>query len=392
MSKVIVHIDLNAFFVRCEEIKDPSLEGKAVAIGHEGRSGIVSTCSYEARKFGVHSGMPMFQATEACSHLIIKHGDYRFYSMMSHQFMEFVKSYTPIMEQASVDECFADFTLPLKGIKDVDGYFREFQKELYKKTKLMCSIGVATTKFVAKMASDYQKPMGLTIIRNKDVPKMLFPLEIEKMFGVGKKTYPRLRQVGVKTIGDLYNRIEKEDEEIKNIMGKFFYTAKDWLNCKGSDEIEVEPWNPKSIGNSTTLAHDTIEFSELKETFLLLAKEVSARAIKERKLGNTIQITVKDIEFNSHNKSMTIDNAINDEKTIYKVACDLYEKNFLGTNVRLLGITLQNLIDPQDMAIQMTLFDYETHEEQSKTKLLINDLNRKLKKPNLVRASEVKKK
>ena len=221
---------------------------------------------------------------------------------------------------------------------------------------------------------------------------MLFPLEIEKMFGVGKKTYPRLRQVGVKTIGDLYNRIEKEDEEIKNIMGKFFYTAKDWLNCKGSDEIEVEPWNPKSIGNSTTLAHDTIEFSELKETFLLLAKEVSARAIKERKLGNTIQITVKDIEFNSHNKSTTIDNAINDEKTIYKVACDLYEKNFLGTNVRLLGITLQNLIDPQDMAIQMTLFDYETHEEQSKTKLLINDLNRKLKKPNLVRASEVKKK
>ena len=128
MSKIIVHIDLNDFFVRCEEIRDPSLEGKCVAIGHEGRAGIVSTCSYAARKYGVHSGQAMFQAKQCCPILIVKGGDWGYYSMMSKMFINFVRKYTNIVEQASVDECFADFTLTLKGNKDPQGFFREFQK------------------------------------------------------------------------------------------------------------------------------------------------------------------------------------------------------------------------------------------------------------------------
>ncbi len=391
-SKVIVHIDLNAFFARCEEIKNPALEGKPVAIGHDGRGGIVSTCSYEARKYGVSSAMPMFKAKQLCPKLIILPCDYHFYSVMSKTFFNFIKRYTKLVEAASVDECFADFTLPLKNVKDAVGYFKQLQEDLFMETGLKCSIGVSTTKFLAKMASDFQKPLGLTIIHKRDIAQMLFPLKIESMFGVGKKTAPRLKALGIVTIGDLYKRMCSEDNEIKIILGKSFYTLKEWLEGKGSDEIEMEKWDPKSIGNSTTLPFDTDNFLQIKEHFLDLAKEVAQRAKREEKLGHTIQIVVKDTNFKSYNKSLTLDNATNDYKVIYDNACRLYEQYFTGYVVRLVGITLQNLIDSKEMAVQISLFDYEKHEEENATKLLINELNRSLKKPLLKRASELEDK
>ncbi len=358
MSKVIVHIDLNAFFARCEEIKDPSLENKPVAIGHDGRGGIVSTCSYAARKYGVSSAMPMFKAKQLCPNLIIIPGDYHYYSSMSKKFFNFVRRYTKLVEPASVDECFADFTEAVKGQSDVVFFFRKLQADLFKETGLKCSIGVSTTRFLAKMASDYQKPMGLTIIHKRDIESILFPLKVESMFGVGKRTAPRLKSIGIKTIGDLYQKLESDDEDVKNITGKFFYTLKEWLEGKGSDEIELEKWDPKSIGNSTTLPYDTDNKAKIKEFFLELAKEVSERAIKEDKLGHTVQIVVKDQAFKSFNKSTTFENPTNKWETIYDVACALYEKNFSRMTLRLVGITLQNLIDYQEMAVQMSLFDY----------------------------------
>ena len=391
-SKVIVHIDLNAFFARCEEIKNPSLEGKAVAIGHDGRGGIVSTCSYEARKYGVSSAMPMFKAKQLCPKLIVLPCDYHFYSVMSKTFINFIKRYTQIVEQASVDECFADFTEPLKGVKDAEIYFRELQSNLFKETGLKCSIGVSTTKFLAKMASDYQKPLGLTIIRKRDIPNIIFPLKIESMFGVGKKTAPRLKSIGIKSIGDLYKLMDEDNEDVRNILGKSFYTLKEWLEGKGSSEIEMEKWDPKSIGNSTTLPFDTDNPLQIKEHFLDLSKEVSSRAKKEEKVGHTIQIVVKDTSFKSFNKSISFDNPTNDYKYIYEQACLLYDKYFKKMTLRLVGVTLQNLIDEKEMAVQMSLFDYEKHEEESATKLLINELNRSLKKPLLKRASELEKK
>ena len=391
-SKVIVHIDLNAFFVRCEELKNPALEGKPVAVGHDGRGGIVSTCSYEARKYGVSSAMPMFKAKQLCPKLIIRPVDYHFYSSLSKTFFNFVKRYTPLVEAASVDECFADFTEPLKKEKDAIAFFRKLQDDLLKETGLKCSIGISTTKFLAKMASDFQKPLGLTVIRKRDIEKMLFPLKVESMFGVGKKTAPRLKSIGVVTIGDLYEKISSEDEDTMNILGKSFYTLKEWLEGKGSDEIEMEKWDPKSIGNSTTLPFDSDNPVQIKEHFLDLSKEVSQRAKREEKLGHTIQIVVKDTSFKSFNKSITLDNATNDYRVIYDNACKLYDKHFKNLTVRLVGVTLQNLIDPKEMAVQMSLFDYEKHEEESATKLLINELNRSLKKPLLKRASDLEKK
>ncbi|MBO6280353.1 MAG: DNA polymerase IV, partial [Bacilli bacterium] len=270
MAKVIVHIDLNAFFVRAEELKDPSIENTAVAVGHIGRGGIVSTCSYEARKFGVRSGMPMNKALTLCPHLKVINPDFHFYRALSHEFRNFISNYTKKVEIASIDELYADFTEVIKKEKDVEGFFRTLQQNLYKQTGLKCSIGVAPTKFLAKMGSDYQKPMGLTIIRRKDIAKILYPLPIEDMFGVGKKTAPRLKTMGIKTIGDLANALNNNNEDILNILGKFSDELKLWINGYGSDEIITEYEDPKSIGNSTTLKEDTDRYEEIKEVFEMI--------------------------------------------------------------------------------------------------------------------------
>lgn len=389
MSKIIVHIDLNAFFVRCEEIKDPTLEGKTVAVGRIGRSGIVSTCSYEARKYGVRSGMPMFKALALCQDLIVKPVDFNFYSVLSREFMMFVRTYTKKVEIASVDECYADFSEVLVDVKDPIAYFKKFQQELYKKTKLFCSIGIAPSKFLAKMGSDLKKPNGITIIRKRDIPDKLYGLPIDKMYGVGAKTAPRLKSIGIKTIGDLARVLEEKNQTVVDILGKFHCVLSDWLNGKGSDSVEEEQDDPKSIGNSTTFPHDTNDFEEIKQFFEVLAKEVSQRAKKEGKLGTTIQIVMKDTYFKSHNKSLTFSPPTNDFKTIFEKTIRLFDKNYDGKPLRLVGLTLQNLLNQHEVAIQMTFNDYQKHEQESITKLLINELNRKMEKPLLKRASDL---
>ena len=390
MAKVIVHIDLNAFFVRAEEIRNPKLENKAVAIGHLGRGGVVSTCSYEARKYGVRSAMPMNKAVKLCPNLIIVPPDYHFYVTLSHEFKKYIRSITPLVESASIDELFADFTEVVKGKKNIESYFRKIQSDLYQKTGLKCSIGVGPTKFLAKMGSDYQKPMGLTIIRRKDIEKILYPLPVEDTFGVGKKTAPRLKHIGINTIGDLATRLNSDDPATVSIVGKFSSELKDWLNGYGSDEIITEYDDPKSIGNSTTLAEDTSSYDIIKSTFEALSEEVSLRAKKDSMVGSTIQIMVKDTTYHAHNKSTTMNKQTNNAKDIFNTAIKLYEKNFLDLTIRAVGVTLQNLTNIKDVSIQMTLFDYQEHEEENKTKLLINDLNRKIKGSPLKRASEVK--
>ena len=390
MVKVIVHIDLNAFFVRAEEIKNPELEGKAVAIGHNGRAGIVSTCSYKAREFGVRSGMPMNQAVKLCPQLIIIPGDYRFYAALSYEFKSFVKQYTKIVEEASIDEVFADFTNVLKGVKDVEKFFKDFQSLLFETTGLKCSIGLAPTKFLAKMGSDYKKPMGITIIRRKDIAKIIYPLNITDMFGVGKKTAPRLKTIGIKTIGDLKTRLDNNDPDVLNIVGKFAFELKDWLNGYGDDKVITQFDDPKSIGNSTTLKEDTSNFEIIKNTFDLLSQEVSYRAKKDNLMGTTIQIMAKDTNYKAHNKSMSFDTPTNSHQDILNIALKLYEKNYIKMTVRAVGVTLQNLMSQKDLAIQMTFFDYEKHEDENKTRLIINEINRKISGTGkLIRASEL---
>ncbi len=388
MARIIVHIDLNAFFARCEEIKDPSLENKPVIVGSNGKRGIVSTCNYEARKYGIHSAMPMYMARRLCSTAIIKSSDFSFYAQKSNEFIHFVEKYSPIIEKASIDECYVDMTLPLKDVKDVTGYFKQFQEQLFKETKLYCSIGIAPTKFLAKMASDYKKPQGITIIRRRDVPKILYPLSIDEMWGIGKKNAPKLKKIGILTIGDLAN---DDSYEAKKILGKFYYVLKDWAHGLGDDHVDTEPWDPKSIGHSTTLLEDTSNMEEISTIFKELSLEVSKEAIKKKKKGTTVQIVIKYSDFRVNNRSLTLNEPINDFDNIYQIAMKLFEKHYTGDLLRLIGVSLQNLIDEEDIVVQMSIFNYQKHEEESATKLLINELNRHLKEPILKRASDLKK-
>lgn len=390
-KKYIVHIDLNAFFANAEILRDPSLKGKPLAIGRTGRSGIISTCSYEARKYGVKSGMPTFMALKKCPHLIIRHEDFAYYHALSKKFFNEIHEYAPIMEIASVDECFCDMSETLNAL-DAKTYLKNMQNTISKKIGLTFSIGVGPTKFLAKMGSDYKKPNGLTFIYPEDIPSLLYPLKIDDMYGVGKKSAVKLKQLGISSIGELAKRLNEDDDTLKRILGKFFYTLKEWLHGDGNDVVEMEPSDPKSIGHSTTFMHDTDDVNEIEEMFKKLSIEVSERAKKEDKIGKTVQIVLKKTDFKVINKSVTFAKPTNEARDIFNRAMQLFDKAYDGSLIRLVGVTLQNLMSPRDMSVQMSLFDYQEHEKENEVRLLINNLNRKMKKPILKRAGELLKK
>ena len=382
MAKVILHIDLNYFFVRCEEIMNPSLEGKPVAIGHDGRGGIISTCSYKAREYGVRSGMPTFKAKQLCLDLILMRGNYELYQKKSNEFFSFLRNYSKIIEPASIDECYVDITKEVKNIKDPLAFINEIQTNLFKETKLMCSIGVSTTKFLAKMGSDLKKPMGITIIHKKDIPNLLYPLKIEDFYGIGKKTAPKLKEIGVNSIGELAKRIENDDQDVKELLGKFYFAIKDWINGKGDDVVSTEERDPKSISHSHTLIKDTNDPDTIIDAIKIASKEVSKHAKEVNKIGTTVQIIFKDSDFKNFVRSGKLKRNTNEFADIFAKAVSLYETNFESNEdklFRLVGVGLQNLEEPEKKNMQISIFDnFEEIKEECATKLLVSELNRKM--------------
>lgn len=390
MAKIIVHIDLNAFFASAEVVRNPSLAGKPLIVGHAGRSGIVSTCSYEARKYGIHSGQPTFQAQKLCPSVIILPPDFDYYSALSRSFFALVSEVSPLIEKASIDECYADFTKPLLEVEDPVGFLRDFQKKLKEQTGIGCSIGVATNRWLAKMGSDMKKPMGLTIIHKSDIEKLIYPLPIESFWGIGKKTAPFLRSIGIATIGDFAKRAKEDDPVLQKSLGKFFLTAKAWALGEGSDEIDMEPWDPKSVGVSETLFFDACGYEQIEPTLRAICKEVASRARREKKAGKNIVLQVKDTAFQTHSKSVTIERATQDEAVIFARASELYKQHYEAMEVRLIGVTLKRLVDPRRESVQLSLFEEETFSKEDETRLLLSKLNHKLGKGSLFLGSDIK--
>ncbi len=386
-----MHIDLNAFFARAEELRHPEYEGKPLIVGGLRGRGVVSTCSYEARKYGVHSAMPIFQARKLCPGGIYVEPDFEYYSVMSESFIEYIRRYSKIIEQVSIDEAFVDMTESLKNVKDKRQYLLNIQNGLLKEIGLKCSIGIASTKWLAKMGSDLKKPMGLTIIRRSDMPKVIYPLSIDAFWGIGKKSAPHLKEMGINTIGDLAKHVRDKDEKLEKFFGKFYERISEWVMGKGSDFVNPIPEEPKSIGHSETFLSDTDDAEEIIDKIKELSSRVSSRAKYHKKAGKTIQLQIKDSEFKSHDKSITLAESTDKYEVIAKTAINLYEKYFEGVMVRLVGVTLQNLVDPREEIVQMTLWNVDYYEEMDKTKLLINEFNRQLKNGKLIRASEMKK-
>lgn len=385
-----MHIDLNQFFAAATRLLEPDLIGKPLIIAGDTRRGIVSTASYEARKYGISSAMPTYIAKKLCPKVIIREVNYKWYQQKSKEFFSYIKEhYSSHIEVASIDECYVDMTDLMKDIKDPYLYLKNLQEDVYNNTHLEASIGLGTTKFLAKMGSDYKKPMGITIIRKKDIKKILYPLPIEDFFGIGKKTCPKLKELGINTIGDF---ALNDSYEVKKVMGKFYLVAKEWINGEGDDHVDENPFDPKSISSTNTFLFDTNDYEEISKMLEIKAKEVSLDAIKNNKVGKTITLILKDSSFKSITRSITIDKPTNSFLDIYTNVMNLFDKFFNNQLIRLAGVGLSQLMDKEDFYVQMNLFNLEQNQKECSTQLLINKLNRKANKELFYPASKIKEK
>lgn len=386
--QIIFHIDLNAFFANAEIAVNPSLKGKPVVISGESRRGIVSTASYEARKFGIHSAMPLFKAKELCPNLISIPPNFELYKSLSHQFFEVLSEYSLILEVASIDECYLDMTeYILERSKDPYTVAREIQNEVLTRLNLPCSIGIAPNKFLAKMASDMKKPLGITVITNSNFKSLIWPLQVEDMMGVGKKTAPKLHELGIHTIGDIANYANYDI--IRTIFGKNTLIYYHKANGKDSSKVNPVKNELKSVGNSTTFERDSNDETFIKSVFKQLSKEVSSRAKKRGLVSNSISITLKYTRELSKTKQMIIDTYTNDVEKIYSTALILFDSFYNEEMLRLVGVSLNNVIQESSITKQISLFESEKEEIKDKTKDLLEDLNSNFKNIQFIKASDL---
>lgn len=356
-ARIIFHIDMNSFYASVEMAYDPGLKGKPLAIAGnpEERRGIIVTCSYEARRFGVKTTMPVWEAKKLCPQLIIRKPNFDRYRAMSKKIFALLREYTDLVEPASIDEGYMDVTdhvtdHPVRMAQQI-------QQRILKELDLPCSIGIGPNKFLAKTASDMKKPLGITVLRKRDVPQILWPLPTGEMYGVGKKTAEKLKQIGILTIGDL---AKGNDIQLRNTLGINGIRLKEWAN--GNDHRPVNPeaiYDFKSIGNSTTLAKDTVDQTFLLNTLQNLAKTVSARMQNKEVFATTISITIRYNDRTTWTRSQKLENPIQEMADVYAVSKQLFLKHWNGKPVRLLGITGQDLVDKDQAFEQLNLFTYQ---------------------------------
>ena len=378
--QIIFHIDLNAFYASAEISRNPNLEGKPLVISGKSKRSIITTASYEARKFGIHSAMPLFQAYKKCKNLIVLPADFDLYHRLSNEFFSILSSYSEILEVASIDECYVDVT---KVIQDKNYHpvelARRIQNDVYEQLNLKCSIGISPNKFLAKMASDMKKPMGITILTRSNLKELMWPLDIKNMFGIGKKTQPRLREVGIMTIGDIanYNNYNK----LRQIIGKNALLLYRRANGIDNRVVDTKQNELKSVGNSITLPHDTLDEIILLDTLKQLARQVSMRAAKRNLISNSISITIKYTRFESVNRQTTINSYINDYEYILSTAKMLFDAHYDGRPVRLLGISLNNTINKKNYKEQLNIFNSTNDIEKDKDiQTIIENINNKFEK------------
>jgi len=329
----ILHVDMDAFFAAVELKRHPELIGLPLVIGGSGdpsKRGVVSTASYEARKFGIHSGMPLRKALKLCPEAVFLPVDYRVYSNISKRIKLILAEFSPIMENGGIDEAYLDITLVEKASEDIAG---EIKDRVLSSLGLTCSIGIAPNKLLAKLASDLQKPDGLTILTQGDIR----PLPVRKLWGVGPKTEVHLVRMGVHTIGEIASaHREVLVREFGPSHGNYLYEA-----SQGIDERQLETnWIPKSSSREITFETDVANRQILTATLL----ELTNKAIKEIREGHfqarTITVKVRFRNFQTYTRGKTLATATNDARIIRDIALGCFERFELKRRVRLIGIRL----------------------------------------------------
>lgn len=368
--RIIFHIDLNAFFASCEMAEDPSLKNVPLGIGGRSDRGVLTTANYEARKYGVNSAMSIVEAKRLCPKLVILPVNFDLYKKYSNIFFDLLNEYCDTIEKGSIDEGYMDMTHSHDQRHPLE-IAKEIQTRLVDEYNLPTSIGIAPNMFLAKMASDMKKPLGITILRKRDVEEKLWPLKIESMFGIGKKTYPNLKLLGINTIGDLVK--SENNPKLPLVLGN---RVNEFLNkAKGNDDKLVTPdrhADMKSIGNSNTYERDIYEYSEAIEKLQKITSKVTERLKSDNSVAKTISIQVRYNDFTQINRSLTLEYHTENFYDIFQVVERLFDENQSDKPIRLLGVSVSNLIDSSQNFRQLNIFTIpkELEREEGVMKLL----------------------
>ena len=337
----IMHIDMDAFFASVEQLDNPELKGKPLIVGGQSCRGVVSTCSYEARKFGVHSAMPMVEARRLCPHAEFLPGRMWRYEEVSREIMRIFHEEAPLVEQLSIDEAFLDVSGMERLCKDVRNVGWRIKERIKNEIGLTCSVGLAPNKFLAKMASDMQKPDGFTVITHEQARSFIAPLPVTKIFGIGGAAKKMLAQFGIATIGQLANAD-------RSILQKVFGKNADKVQhlAMGLDDRPVIPETaPKSIGRETTFEKDLYTFEDCKAAILELSGQTGFRLRNKGYSGRTVTLKVKFKEFKIITRSISSEGDISCDEEIFSLAVKLLKDVAYENGVRLLGVTVSNLQD-----------------------------------------------
>lgn len=362
-DRVIMHIDQNAFFASVEQQADPKLRGKPIAVVGSAHRTVITTASYEARAFGVKTGMAIWEGKRACPELIIVRGDNRKYICISEQVLRMMQDYSPLVEPFSIDEAFIDVTHSLSLFGSAEYIAHHLKARIRQSFGITCSIGIAPNKLLAKLASDMQKPDGLTVIAPDKVADILERTPVGDLCGVGKKLQRQLAlYFNIHTCGELGRADERFLIKKFGIIGKRLKEM-----GQGLDDSQVIPMGEgqqvKSIGHSMTLPKDLTDKGELQKRFLQLAEMVGRRARRHSLAGKTIAIQVRLGDFYSNfQKQTTLSQPVNLSDQIYQSALRLYDSLGVDQPVRLLGISLSNLSEQHNR--QISLFDEDRKQEQ----------------------------
>jgi DNA polymerase IV len=345
----IIHVDLDAFFAAVEQRDRPELRGKPVIVGGDPRSrGVVSTCSYEARKYGVHSAMPLRTALALCPDGIYLPVDGAKYQRVSREVMTVLRRFTPVVEQVSIDEAFLDVAGSEALFGPAPEIARRIKADVVATVGLTVSVGVATTKLVAKVASDLRKPDGLVVVQPGDEAAFLAPLEIRRLWGIGPKTAERLHGLGIRTIGEL---AALPAETLTRALGDHGATLHDRALGLDPDPVVGGGEAAKSVSHETTFAVDVTDPAEIERTLLALTEGVTARLRAAGIRAGTVAVKIRDSQFRTITRQKTLPEPSDLTDTIWRAALELTRPQVRGKKIRLLGVAATQLGAPEQISM-----------------------------------------
>lgn len=351
-GRTIMHVDMDAFFAQIEVLDNPSYVGQPVVVGgtRDAARGVVSTCTYEARRFGIRSAMPIAQAVKLCPHAIFVPTRMHRYEGVAKQIRQVLDTFSPAVEPLSIDEAFLEMTGCEHFYRDAKHMGQQLKALIHEATGLTSSVGIAPNKFMAKLASDNQKPDGLVIIDSDRVKPFLLTLPVTSIWGVGPKTAERLLRVGIRTVSDVRNHgLERLCETLGDRTGHHIYEL-----AFGRDDRPVEPAvDAKSIGRETTFDRDIPEGQALRSHLARLAANVGWRMRRSGVYARTITVKIRFPDFETHTKSRSFNQAFHDDDTLFNEASTLLNEFRLRRPLRLLGIYASHLQEQR----QSSLFD-----------------------------------